>query len=326
MKRKLKQLKKINECNRLNERERDELKRQFSAYQDMHPVRDSHASLPGPIGQMFIRLRAGSSYAAVGFAAAVMFTIGASEFSLPNQPLYNVKTGINERVLLASTYFSPTLYAEAGHHVFSRRLEEAEQLMLLDQMRAETADTVQHEIEEHAEALDRSIARAEASGNTESVHTLRTEYAATLAEYEPILDILALREDAPDKAIVDELVEDAVEEHAVALQANPSLETFAAVKADVTHEYAKLLLGELEALNQKIADVVAADGTDTEITPDVAELLETSNALRHDAESLLSNDAETALTYLTQATERAGAALEIIIQHQNDTADEAITE
>lgn len=285
----------------LSEEEKASMKREFSAYMDLYPVRDG-AIAPPQTSRLPAWMQ--PSFAAVGIAVATVFTVGASEFSLPNDSLYAVKTGINERVLLASTYFSPILHAEAGHTVFARRLEEAEQLMILEQFRAETADEVQTNIDRQAAALNHSIARAEAAGEVEEANEIRAELSATLEEYDPLLDILALRKEVEDPETIDAFISEVVREHVHGVRPDAAKEAFSEIKLDIMDEYADELLEDLKELNGAVsARIEELDADATVILSDeaVAKLAASNDARAAAEKALAANDPETALVQLEEA-------------------------
>lgn len=309
MKEKLEQLRKI-QARTLTDTEKSELRREFSAYLDTHPIDTASVRNRAPV---FLLFGFAPSYAVVGVAVALAFTAGASEFSLPNDPLYTIKTGVNERVLLATTYFSPTLHAQAGHTVFARRLAEAEQLMLLDQMNAETADELQAEITKQAAALNRSIARVESTGEADEANEVREELAATLQQYDPLLDILALRKSVPNTEMIDTYLAAAIEERLDKTDAT-SAHALDEIEHEVMAHYAKKLLEDLETLNQDVAKTVAAYEVDAAVlvTDDISALLAASNEARDDAEAFITDDPEQALSYLKEATQKTEEALALI--------------
>lgn len=293
----------------LSDAEKKEMKAAFAAFLDMHPVREPAR---GPLARFVMMHRLAGTYAVVGLSVACMFTAGLSEFSLPDDSLYAVKTGINERIMLASTYVSPALHARAEHAVLTRRLAEAEQLMLLDRFKSETADEMQHTIDEHASALDESIARAAAAGESEEAMEVKAERDATLAKYDPLLDIIELRQSVEDPSVIDTLIEEAVKEHGDTLVGGSAAE-IVEIEEEIMHGYADAMLTELVALHEDIADLL--DEEDGHATGTVAELLGESNELRENAETELdANDAEGALTYLNEAVEHAEAALEEVAE------------
>lgn len=309
MKEKLEQLKKIR-ARTLSETEKTELKREFSVFLDTHPIHETRPRVHAPVFPLF---QFAPPYAMVGVAVALAFTAGASEFSLPNDPLYTIKTGVNERVLLASTYFSPTLHAQAGHTVFARRLAEAEQLMLLDQMNAETANEIQAEIAEQAEALNRSIARVESVGAPDEAKEVREELAATLQKYDPLLDILELRQSVPNTEMIDTYLATAIKER-IEESGTTADQALTEIEHEVMEHYAEQLLEDLETLNQDVGAAVAAYEADAAIivTDDVFTLLAESNDARDTAETLIEDDPERALSYLKDATEKTQEALALI--------------
>ena len=293
--------------------ERASMKREFSAFMDMHPIRDTRAQVV-PRASRFAALMQ-PSYAVLGLTVAAFFTVSASELSLPNESLYAIKTGVNERVLLASTYFSPVLHAQAGHTIFARRLEEAEQLMLLEQFRAETADEVQSNIDQHAEALNRSIARAEAAGEAADADALRKELASTLEEHDPLLDILALRKEVKDTEIIDNFIREVVHEHTGTLKSEAAEAAFADIEYEIMSDYANTMLEELETLNETVAERVHdfADTDDDTIPQEIVEDLAKSNTARAAAEAeLREKDPEAALDYLKDAIETTRHTLDEI--------------
>ena len=280
----------------LTQHEKASMKREFSAFMDMHPVKDGRITAPPSLLPGWMQ----PSFVVLGVAVATLFTVGASEFSLPNDSLYTVKTGVNERILLASTYFSPILHAEAGHTVFARRLEEAEKLMLLEQFRAETADEVQTNIDRQAEALNNSIARAEAAGETEEANEIRVELSETLAEYDPLLDILALRKEVQNTEIIDAFIGEVVREHVGGVRPDAAAEAFHDIKFDIMDEYANEMLERLEELNETVATKI--DDADAALTDETIAELAASNSARTAAETALSNDdPEAALDHLEEA-------------------------
>ncbi|MEX0918131.1 MAG: hypothetical protein WDZ93_03170 [Candidatus Paceibacterota bacterium] len=315
---KLKQLK-YKTSRTLTDDERTEMKREFSAFMDDHPLSETPRpslwiAFPWPY----------ATYGAVGFATALLFTVGISEFSLPNDSLYAIKTGVNERVMLASTYFSPILYAEAGHTIFARRLEEAEQLMILEQFSSQTADAVQHQIDEQAHELNTSIDRAEASGNVTEANLIREKLNVTLAEYDPLLDILALRKEVSDPAIIDALIAEAVKEHIAERKKAALPDAFIEMELDVMNEYAQALLAELETMNQSISEHASMRKGRQAIfhTETVSKNLSTSNTERDHAEvALKEGDPERALEHLRTAITATQAALKEITM-EKDTATE----
>jgi hypothetical protein len=304
---KLKQLKRKDHG--LSVHERQDMADELSAYMDLYPVREGRIA----------RTTGWSSFprfGAVGIAAMVLVTMTISESSLPTDSLYGVKTNVNERLLRAATYFSPALRAEAERTVYARRLSEAEQLMLLSQFNAATASKMQTSIEAHETALDESLARAAATGDTEEATELITEVVATKEKYDPVLDILELRKRVPDPSVVDDVIHEVTKEYAGAVKTDAVPDVFARIKDEVMRTYATRVLDNLTAIDKTIA---SSTRTNTSLTPDVAALLETSNEERAAAEAALAaHDHEAALTHLDLATSAARDALSALHDEPND--------
>lgn len=296
----------------LTDAERTAMKREFAAYLDTHPVHDRHAHIvSGPIARARHYLRTRLPVATIGIAVACVFTVSASEHALPNQSLYAVKTNVNERILLASTYLSPVLHAQAGHTVYARRLEEAEQLLLLEQLKAETADTMQSTIDAQEASLDRSIARAEAVGDETEAHDIRAHLAATRTTYDPILDILALRKEASDPSVIDNILDEVLRDHEPHLRPTPSATAVEAVKLAVVEEYTEALFSEIDTIHSNIALAIPPDANEHDsISSTTREHLARSNEARNEAERSLKKDPDRALTHARTALANAQIAFE----------------
>lgn len=306
----------------LSDAERNEMKAAFAAFLEMHPVREPERPRH-PLGRFFKEHMLASKYAVVGLSVACMFTAGLSEFSLPDDSLYAVKTGINERILLGSAYVSPALHAHAEHTVFTRRLAEAEQLMLLDRFKDETADEVQRTIDDHTTALEASIARAETSGEADEANEVRDELTKTREQYDPLLDLIELRSNVEDTSVIDILLGEAVDEYGGSLVGG-SADELAAIESAVMDGYADTMLKELTTLHRDIAAALDDDAYGTSsATGTVATFLEESNTLLDKAEAKIAVDApEEALAYLQDASDKAHQALTAVKDAKKAHADD----
>lgn len=302
--------------------ERRAMRADMVRFLDLHEPAVHDAPVPTP---WYARFGAGAltpSYAMVGVMVACTFTLGASEFSLPNEPLHAVKTGFNERILLATTAFSPTLYAKANHTVLARRLDEAEELMMRKEFDSHTADALQTSIERYETNLAATLSRVEQAEGPERAATIRTEQETMLARYDAVLDLIALRTRVGDPATVDILIEDAVARYGGTLREELSEQEIASIEFAVMDHYADTLLREVEAIHKEITAVTKRTTPETLITDEVRRALAASNAALDEAEAHLRNDdPEAAIAALHDAHVAARDGLELMAEELRRTTE-----
>lgn len=133
-------------------------------------------------------------------ALAVMLLFGgsgvtfAAQGSLPGDLLYPVKTlSENVRVGLA---FSDEAKAQVNAKLASRRLEEAEKLVVEGRLNAETKDQIEASFEAHSAEANKAIVQLEVEGNLAAAADANAELVGSLNAHNELLGKLGVKAEA----------------------------------------------------------------------------------------------------------------------------------
>jgi hypothetical protein len=113
----------------------------------------------------------------------------AAERALPGEPLYQVKTSVNENVL-GLFAFTPQSKAELHTELVVRRLEEVEKLAISGKLNASTTAEVETKINTNLAVIKDSVKQLETDNNSAAAAVTSSKAESTLKVHEAILDTL----------------------------------------------------------------------------------------------------------------------------------------
>lgn len=183
---------------RLTVHERDAMRTRLRLFMNAHPATSpllvrAHAAL-----HRFISIEARPhahnkyAYRAVAVGCAVLIFAGAgtsyaAEYALPGDPLYAVKTNVNERIrsALATTAASQ---ANWNTQLTTRRLEEAEALAAQGKLTSVTASALQQQVSQATANFDTNVtAMTDAQSNNSAVASVKADMQATLDAHASVI-------------------------------------------------------------------------------------------------------------------------------------------
>lgn len=112
-----------------------------------------------------------------------------AEKSLPGEPLYQVKTSVNENVL-GLFAFTPQSKAQLHTELVVRRLEEVEKLAISGKLDATTTAAAEVKIEGNLAVIKDSVKQLESDNNSVAAAETSSKAESTLKVHEAILDTL----------------------------------------------------------------------------------------------------------------------------------------
>jgi len=115
----------------------------------------------------------------------------AAEKSLPGEPLYQVKTSVNENVL-GLFAFTPQSKAQLHTELAVRRLEEVEKLAIAGKLDATTTAAAEIKIDTNLAVIKDSVKQLESDNNSAAAADTSSKAESTLKVHEAILDTLAV--------------------------------------------------------------------------------------------------------------------------------------
>ena len=129
----------------------------------------------------------------VSIALIAVLVIGgvsaAAENALPGEPLYQVKTSVNENVL-ALFAFTPQLKAQLHTELAVRRLQEVEQLAISGKLDATTTAQAETKIDANLAVIKDSVKQLQNDNNATSAAVTSSAAESTLKVHEAILGTL----------------------------------------------------------------------------------------------------------------------------------------
>ena len=114
----------------------------------------------------------------------------AAEKALPGEPLYQVKTSVNENVL-GLFAFTPQSKAQLHTELAVRRLEEVEKLAIAGKLDATTTAQAETKIDTNLAVIKDSVKQLETDNNSAAAADTSSKAESTLKVHEAILDTLA---------------------------------------------------------------------------------------------------------------------------------------
>lgn len=305
----LKQLRRLCNSHILDDAERNAMKHEMTQFQLRYSY-NNRSTYFDPVS--FLHTHALTAFL---FVSTVLLA-AASEFSVPNDHLYGIKTNVNERLLLATARLIPTLHAKVDNVLLTRRLEEAEYLLLHREFKSEAADTLQVEISEYSESVHNYISSSVAAGEITDAEEARKNLNETLEKYDSILDIIEVRQNAPDTSMIDTFMEEATESYIYdELSTATSSVELQEISRKIMTQYANALLTDLQKLDFEIQQLIAARAFQPEkvLTERITAELAHANSERAFAEAELEqNNPELALIHLENALRSARSAVEYV--------------
>lgn len=131
----------------------------------------------------------------VSMALLVVLLVGgvsaAAERALPGEPLYQVKTSVNENVL-GLFAFTPQSKAQLHTELAVRRLEEVEKLAIAGKLDATTTAAAEVKIDSNLAVIKDSVKQLESDNNSAAAVDTSSKAESTLKVHEAILDTLAI--------------------------------------------------------------------------------------------------------------------------------------
>ena len=126
----------------------------------------------------------------------------AAENALPGEPLYQVKTSVNENVL-GLFAFTPQSKAQLHTELVVRRLEEVEKLAIAGKLDATTTAQAEVKIDSNLAVIKDSVKQLENSNNSAAAADTSSKAESSLKVHEAILDTLASSTTAVNSAVQD---------------------------------------------------------------------------------------------------------------------------
>jgi hypothetical protein len=172
----------------LNNDERESIRKSLLTYIDQNPIEET--------SYVIEPTRSRTKYLptlAVALLALVLLggTAYASEYSVPGEMLYTMKTGVNERVL-ALVARSHSSKAQLEVRLADRRLEEAEKLNAQAKLSEETKAQLSTDIVEHLKTAGTHVDKMIAAKDFASVEAATAELETALTSHAKILPTLSL--------------------------------------------------------------------------------------------------------------------------------------
>lgn len=184
----------------LSEAERAKMRGDFLAFMAAHPVA---SRIPSP----YFVLHAGAAYAFAVFLLVSAPVLYAAEHSLPNDPLYSLKTKFLEPAFVgAASLSSDSAEADVNVSLVNRRLREAEQLSATDELSPEIAEDLKATLTASIEKVRAHVAQSRAEGDLEEALDAGLDLENALEAHGRVLDSFADDSAAPtDDTFADEV-------------------------------------------------------------------------------------------------------------------------
>ncbi len=128
-------------------------------------------------------------------------TAFAAQGSLPGDPLYPIKTNIDEKLMELAT-FSTQGKAKLEAQLATERLQEAEKLSARGKLTGAIQSSIQSNFEQHANNESDLVDKLQAQGNLEAAAEANSNFESGLSAHQNILSVLnivPLNADAQDK-------------------------------------------------------------------------------------------------------------------------------
>lgn len=291
------------------------MRAEFTAFMDANPPTPKRAVL-SPYFPHLVRIPAMIALALV----VVSGTAYAAEHSLPNDPLYPVKTSVIEPVFIRGLAFGDRAQASANNTLVDRRLKEAVELIERDEMDPENATKIATAIDRHTEAVSGYVTKASQEGDLSAALDAGTELENTLEAHGDVL--ASIVDGEPSTAEIYALI-DAVAEHANAVEnAGEAVEEQVVNDPEETREYVDEAVKATEAKLVEARERADALSTSEELLIDATTLLTASeSALAAGTTQLAEGNAAGALPLIRDALQSAGQA-EILLESSQDIDDE----
>jgi len=216
-------------------------------------------------------------------------TAAAATASLPGDPLYSVKTGVNEKVA-AAFKASPEAKAEFGLKLAEKRLEEAEKLAVEGKLDTELVTQMEARFDAHEARMQAVIEKLEANGKTEAAARLNSNLEAMLEAHNQIVAHLNAKIEAGEELVAPEVVGGlhAVVKERLELSKELRIEKEAKIKTEFKAEAAV----NVKAMAQHKIDVVTAFVAEAEGKVSAEAIAEAKSDLKAAADLMAEGEAK----------------------------------
>lgn len=268
-------LRSVLRAQRLTDQERDGIRARLVTFLHERPLpHDSERLIVFPsyflhISRTVVSISVGALVLLIGSGISY-----AAERSLPGDPLYTVKTNVNEQVR-AALAISANARAQWEIERVERRLEETEELIAVGKLNAKTSTAIATQFEQHSERIRQNIEVLAKKQDVSEAASLNSDFSATLRAHHRILGLLAI-EPATETTVRPLL--STVEDRSNSRQdTQTSLE--ARVSAQAQTEAKTSAEGKKRSANNKITEVKSLyNKTKKSLTPEVQVKIESGLA------------------------------------------------
>ena len=152
----------------------------------------------------FVSMYVKPQYVSVALVVLLVGTgvYSAAEKSLPGEPLYQVKTSVNENVL-GLFAFTPQSKAQLHTELVVRRLEEVEKLAISGKLDATTTAAAEVKIDGNLAVIKDSVKQLETDNNSAAAAVTSSKAESSLKVHEAILGTLIDGNAAVNNAVQD---------------------------------------------------------------------------------------------------------------------------
>lgn len=241
---------------RLSAEERQSLKREFSAYLTAHPAQEP------PVTSPYLTFLRSPIFASLAVFFVLGGTVYAAEGSLPNDPLYALKTEVIEPIVVSVIPLAGASEGGAHTRLVERRLEEAEKLMARGELTDQSAAVLTEKISRSASKVRAFASTTAGNGDVGEALEASSELETALEGHEEILEAIADEQGTSTRATSTDALIDAIDEEGQEVRGESEVleDKLVAVVATSTQEYASELAEEVAGEVTNLKEALARDG------------------------------------------------------------------
>lgn len=300
---------------RLSDQERKEMLREFMLHVDGHPVQTPKGIVRSP----YLTFLKHSVVYSLGIFFILGGTVYAAEGSLPEDPLYSLKTGVIEPIVIQLAPLVGVDKGDARIAIVERRLEEAETLLDQGELSTTSATILAAKITQTSSEIRRLTSDTAEDGNVTDALDTSSDLETLLEGHEEVLSAAAedLASSSPTlEGLVDVVETQGDQTEDVSEDIEQQLTEATSTEAtDYTSELMDAASSTIARLQANLADFSPAD---EDVQKQAAALLDQANAYYQSGlERMAKKDGDGALSDWREAQSAAEKGLIVIDSYQD---------
>lgn len=250
---------------RLSAEERLSLKREFSAYLRARPAQER------PVASPYFTFLRSPVFASLAVFFVLGGTVYAAEGSLPNDPLYALKTEVIEPFVVSMTPLAGVSEGDAHTKLVERRLEEAEKLVGRSELTDQSVAVLTKKVSHSASKVRAFASTAADKGDVGEALEASSELETILEGHEEILEAIADEQGTSTRATSTDALIDAIDKEGEGVRGESEVleDKLVSVVATSTKDYA---LGLAEEVAGQVTNLKEALTRDSEAPPLIEEV------------------------------------------------------